>query len=88
MPSDNKPYIELKIDGETHRTTLAHDEMFADELIDKFCRLLVCAGYPPTVLNIDDEDGRWLWLHNDEQIVPKESEEQVKNGTDDSTHQD
>lgn len=88
MINDDKPYIELKLDGETHRTTLAHDEIFADELIDKFCRLLVCAGSPPTVLNRDDEDGRWLWLHNDEQIIPKESEEQATNGKDDGTHQD
>lgn len=75
MTSDDKSYIEIKLDGETHRTTLLYDGMTADDLIDKFCRLLVCAGFPPSVTNRDDEEGSWVWLNNDEKVVERNDEE-------------
>lgn len=57
MINDDKPYIELKLNNETYRTTLAYNGIDADTLIEKFKCLLVCAGFPPSVLNIDDEEG-------------------------------
>lgn len=75
MTSDDQPYIELKLNGETYRTTLAYDGMVADALIDKFCRLLVCAGFPPSVLDSEDEGGSWVWLQNNEKVVERKDEE-------------
>lgn len=79
MINDDKPYIEIKLNGEIHRITLAHDGMSADALIDKFCRLLVCAGFPPSVLDAEDKSGSWVWLHNNEQVVPREEGDDAGN---------
>lgn len=73
--NDEKNYIELCLDGEKHRTTMLYSGPTADHLKETFSRLLVCAGFPPSVLNIEDEEGSWVWLSKDETVVPKREEE-------------
>lgn len=73
--NDEKNYIELCIDGERYRTTMLYSGHTSDRLKDLFARLLVCAGFPPSVLDTDDEGGNWVWLSKDEQVVSKREEE-------------
>lgn len=73
--NDEKNYIELCLDGEKSRITMLYSGQTADKLKDVFARLLVCAGFPPSVLNTDDEEGGWVWLSKDEKIVAREEEE-------------
>lgn len=74
MNNQDKNYIELCLDGEKYRTTMLYSGYTSDKLKDTFDRLLVCAGFSPSVLDSSDE-GRWVWLAEDEEVVRRKEEE-------------
>lgn len=49
--------ITLCVNGQTYSADNINWDTNADELLEQFKRLMVAAGYPPTVLN--DEEGFW-----------------------------
>ena len=48
-----------------------YDDTLGNKLKETFARLLVVAGYPPSVIEFDD-GGSYLYVGKDEEIVKKE----------------
>ena len=59
------------------------DDFTAGELKHLFSRLLVASGFPPSVIDQDEEDGgSYQWVGEDEIIVSKEELKEKVNGRD------
>lgn len=50
------------------------DDYTADKVKDIFFRMLVQAGYPPSVID-DQEGGGWVYLGKNEMVVERKEEE-------------
>lgn len=62
MEEKYKTKITLELHGEKYTVETNHWDYNADELLDMFKRLMVCATYPPSILS--DEEGSWEWHDN------------------------
>lgn len=67
--------ITLEMYNYKHSYESEHEDFTATELKEAFERLLVCAGYPPSVINL--EDGKYEFVGENEQIVRKEDESEA-----------
>lgn len=59
MENSKHTRITLEIHGEKYVAETPHWDLNANELLDMFKRLMVCATYPPSILS--DEEGSWEW---------------------------
>ena len=66
MEEKYKTKITLELHGEKFTVETNHWDYNADELLDMFKRLMVCATYPPSILS--DEEGSWEWHENRDTI--------------------
>lgn len=57
--------IVLELHGNTYSITEVGEDFNADELKERFSRLMVAATYSPDVLE-DAEGGRWEYRHESE----------------------
>lgn len=66
--------ITLEIYDKEYSVETNDEDYLGDELKEIFSRILVVAGYPPTVIDIDD-GGRFEYVADDEKVVKTESEQ-------------
>ena len=59
--------IVLVNNGETYTAENLNWDLSGEELLTAFKRLMVAAGYPPSILS--DEYGEWKWVGNDNDNV-------------------
>lgn len=62
--------ITLEHYDSTYEIETEADDMSAHEIMMLFARLLVAAGYPPSVL-ITDDAGSYQFVHEDEEVVER-----------------
>ena len=67
--------ITLEMHNYKHSYESEYEDFNAMELKEAFERLMVCAGYPPSVINL--EDGKYEFVGENEQIVRKEDESEA-----------
>jgi hypothetical protein len=58
--------------GTRYTVETEQEDYRSDELKDMFNRLLVQAGYPPSVITLHEDDGSYEYVGSDEVIVKKE----------------
>ena len=63
--------IELEMYGATYIAEMQNDEMTGEDVMELFSRLLVTAGYPPSVIRLPDDDGHYEYIAEDEEIVKR-----------------
>lgn len=64
--------IELEMYGATYIAEMQNDDVTGDDLIELFSRLMVTAGYPPSVILLPgDDEGRYEYIAEDEEIVKR-----------------
>lgn len=64
--------MELEIHGATYIAEVQNDDMTGDDVMELFSRLLVVAGYPPSVILLPgDDEGRYEYIAEDEEIVKR-----------------
>lgn len=61
----------LQLHGAKYSIEKEGNDYYADELKEMFSRLLVCATFPPSVIESDD-GGRYEYVEEDEVIIKKE----------------
>lgn len=73
--------MKISIDsyGTTYEIITKQDDYDAGELKEMFSRLLVLAGYPPSVMVDKDDSGIYAWLENDETIIKMPLLDELKN---------
>lgn len=64
--------ISLTMHGVTHTVDGLNWDSSAEDLVDAFKRLLVGATFPPTIL--DDEDGHYEYVHNEDSMKVTEKD--------------
>lgn len=64
--------IALELYDSNYEVETEQDDLSGNEIIDLFERLLVAAGYPPSVITNDEDNGNYQFVGNDEMVVKKE----------------
>jgi hypothetical protein len=65
----------------TYEVEIEQEDMSADDLIELFTRILVVAGYPPSVIiPKDDEQGSYHFVCPDETITRREQYDKENSG--------
>lgn len=68
----------MKITFESYKTKYIVETDYEDagsrEIMELFSRLLVVAGFPPSVIQDESEGGRWEWVQEDEEVVKRGEE--------------
>ena len=72
-----KMRIEFEQYGDKYILETNSEECLADEIKEAFSRLLVAAGYPPSVLEV--EGGSYIFLKEGEMVVDEATYERVMN---------
>lgn len=70
--------ITLELYGTRYSAEHESDAYRADELKDLFSRLLVVAQFPPSVIQIDEDGGRYMYVGENEAVISKEELEELK----------
>lgn len=60
----------LNLYNDTYTVEDDNNDMDSGELKELFSRLLVCAGFPPSVIDIAD-GGRYEYVSEDEKVIKK-----------------
>lgn len=63
--------IAIRLHDAEYTVETPHDDYNSDELKEIFSQMMVAAGYPPTVIEID-EGGRFEYVGDDEIVIKKE----------------
>lgn len=53
------------------------DDYNSREMKEYFTRLLVAAGFPPSVID-DEEGGEWRYVENDEVVIKQEKLDELR----------
>lgn len=64
--------IALELYDSNYEVETEQDDLSGNEIIGLFERLLVAAGYPPSVITNDEDNGSYQFVKNDEMVVKKE----------------
>jgi hypothetical protein len=51
-----------------------YEDANSKEIMELFSRLLVAAGFPPSVIQDENEGGSWEWVQEDEEVVKRREE--------------
>ena len=70
--------ITLELYGTRYSAEHESDEYRADELKDLFSRLLVVAQFPPSVIQADEDGGKYMYVGENEAVISKEELEELK----------
>lgn len=68
----------LELYGTRYSAEHESDAYGANELKDLFSRLLVVAQFPPSVIQIDEDGGKYAYVGKDEAVISKEELEELK----------
>lgn len=66
--------ITLEMYGDKVVAEISEDSP-AWKIKDTFCRMLVVAGFSPSVLMEDEDGGRWEYVAEDEEVVKRKVED-------------
>lgn len=66
-----KTRITLEIYNEKHTFESPYDDLSSNNIEAAFSRLMVCAGFSPSVLKEEDGDGHYEYVGTDEEVVKK-----------------
>ena len=65
----------------TYEVEIEQEDMSAGDLVELFTRILVVAGYPPSVIiPKDDEKGSYQFVRPDETIIRREQYDKENSG--------
>ena len=67
-----KMTLELYDTKYTVEDTKGRNDFDSGELKEIFTRLMVCAGFGPGVIDLQDDDGQYQYVGDDEIIIKKE----------------
>ena len=68
----------LEIHGTRYSAEHESNAYGANELKDLFSRLLVVAKFPPSVIQIDEDGGKYMYVGGDEVVISKEELKELK----------
>lgn len=68
----------LELYGTRYSAEHESDAYRADELKDLFSRLLVVAQFPPSVIQADEDGGKYMYVGENEVVISKEELEELK----------
>ena len=63
--------MELEMYDATYIAEMQNDDIPGDDLIELFSRLMVVAGYPPSVIHIPEDEGHYEYVGENEEIVER-----------------
>lgn len=66
--------ITLEMYGNTYSVEEAKADTLADDLIELFTRLLVVVGFPPSVIRLPEDEGSYVYLAENEEVVEKKED--------------
>ena len=69
--------ITLELHNEKYTAESEQNDYIGNELKEIFSRMMVLAGYSPSVIELDD-GGRYEYLSEDEVVIKKEENETTK----------
>lgn len=67
--------ITLEMYGNKYSVETDNSDALADGLIELFTRLLVVAGFSPSVIRLPEDEGRYEYVGENEEVVERKDED-------------
>ncbi len=66
--------ITLELYDKTYSVEGASDDLMGNDIVELFTRLMVVAGFSPSIIRLPEDDGRYEYVAEDEVVVKKDEE--------------
>lgn len=64
--------ITLELYDKTYSVEGASDDLMGSDIVELFTRLMVVAGFSPSIIRLPEDDGRYEYVAEDEVVVKKD----------------
>ena len=66
--------ITLEMYGNKYSVETADSDMMGNDLIELFSRLLVAVGFPPSIIRLPEDEGRYEYVGENEEVVERRND--------------
>lgn len=61
----------LEMNDAAYSVEMRNDDMSGSDLIELFSRLMVVAGYPPSVIRLPEDEGHYEYVGENEEVIER-----------------